>query len=330
MRKAQKSKKKAAKVVQSSVRPNLLEVTTSSIEEAPEVTRSSIKNPPVVTKSCTKNLPATTKSPVGTLASQPPVKKPPVVTQSSTKTLPATTKSSVDSLASRPAIEKPPEPTAAERFANRSMRPRRPRLHLVLGDSIAHRADIASRYHGDSVLNLAREQRETWASLLERLPDALVTWRTVAEAKGVMRGTAIVWLTGDDVYSGPEGSSKFDAEVLDPAVEAATVVIIEIQQWAEDILIFGPIARLAGETFGCPWERTAAYHMERSLAKLGLGVRVVYMGRNLTRKMGRKRHGLKGNDHWYLPDRVHLSAEGYAKLADSFLFPIWLTLKAAN
>ena len=70
---------------------------------------------------------------------------------------------------------------------------------------------------------------------------------------------------------------------------------------------------------GTSWERTAAYHLERTLSKLELGrvCRFLPLGRGLTRRMGRKKHGIKGCEAWFLPDGVHLSYEGYAKIADA-------------
>ena len=72
--------------------------------------------------------------------------------------------------------------------------------------------------------------------------------------------------------------------------------------------------------------------MERTLFKEGLSELgcIVHMGRALTRKMGRKRHGLKGCEVWYHPDGVHLSEEGYEKLARAGSFPEWLTIIIAG
>ena len=224
----------------------------------------------------------------------------------------------------------PAAATRAESLSRPSARgARRPRLHLVLGDSTAQRADITSRFRGDRVLNLARDT-ERWASLLDHLEADITTWQAVAAAKELKVGTVILWLTGDDVYGGNSGIARFDMELLESVSRAATDVITGLWKQAEAVLLFGPLARLASEVPGVTWESTGAYHLERNLSKLDLGVQLICLGRALTRKMGRHRHGLKGCDQWYLTDGVHLSPEGYAKLAEHGSFPVWLTLRSAN
>ena len=92
----------------------------------------------------------------------------------------------------------------------------------------------------------------------------------------------------------------------------------------------GPLPRLKGEVYGCYWNATAAYKLERTLLRNGPGnlATLVTLGRLLTRKIGRKRNGLKGCEKWFHRDRVHLSREGYAKLAGASAFPDWLVMKA--
>ena len=43
--------------------------------------------------------------------------------------------------------------------------------------------------------------------------------------------------------------------------------------------------------------------------------------------MGRKRHGIKGCEGWFVPDGVHLTRDGYERVADAGAFPVWLMLR---
>ena len=218
-----------------------------------------------------------------------------------------------------------PEPG---RFGN-LFRKRRPRLHLLVGDSVARRASLGSRFAGDQVLNRARGG-ETWSSLMQHLDTTVVSWQTVAAAEQLLPGTLIIWLTGNEAYSRLSWLSNFDRELLDTVGRTATAVIFKSRRLAEEVLVLGPLPRLAGEIAEASWESTAAFHLERTLLKLEVKFQFITLGRALTRKMGRNRHGLRGCETWFHTDGVHLSAAGYMKLADAAALPVWLVLGAAS
>ncbi|KAF0290294.1 hypothetical protein FJT64_011510 [Amphibalanus amphitrite] len=201
-------------------------------------------------------------------------------------------------------------------------------LHLLLGDSIANRAGLASRFPKDQVLNRARGG-ETWRSLFDRVEDDIAVWQVATTAMGKQRGEIIVWLTGNDVYSRLSRMSSFTAESLTAIGLLAEVLVKRLRSHTSSVLLLGPLPRLAGEVIGTTWEATAAYHLERTLLKAQLDpvARVLPLGRALTRKMGRKRHGLMGCNRWYQQDGIHLNRDGYEKVADAGSFPVWLTLK---
>ena len=210
----------------------------------------------------------------------------------------------------------------------RRRRRRRPRLHLVLGDSVAKRASITSRYFEDKMLNRS-QGGETWSSLLERLDLEISAWQTAAAALGIIPGSVVIWLTGNDVYSRESGMANFNLDQLFRIGRSARAAVMRLRRAADRVTILGPLPRLAGEVWGATWESTAAYHMERTLLKEGLEEHaiIIPLGRALTRKMGKKKQGLKGCQQWFCPDGVHLSPEGYLKLSDCL--PVWLLLKAA-
>ena len=217
------------------------------------------------------------------------------------------------------------DPAASRGPRLQNLRQRRPRLHLVVGDSIARRANIGSRFKGDRIFCRANGG-ETWASLSKIMEHTLTAWQTAAAPEGLLPGNIIIWLTGNDVYSRRSLMSNFDAASLEEVGRTARSVIACFQQQADEVLVLGPLARLAGEATGITWEFTAAYHLERTIHKLECKCKFIPLGRALTRKVSKNRHGLKGCEDWYRPDGVHLPPAGYAKLADAGTFPIWLTL----
>ena len=206
---------------------------------------------------------------------------------------------------------------------------RQGQLHLLLGDSIPKRAVFSTKQPGDLVLNRS-EGGESWLSILERIDRYITSWLTAAAASGLNPGKAIVWLTGNDVYSRATGLARFTDESLREIGRAARVVVQRLRTHATEVVILGPLPRLAGDLYGCTWNSTAAYKLERTLIRNGPGdiATIITLGRLLTRKMGRKRNGIKGCEMWFHPDGVHLSPEGYSKLAGADAFPDWLVMRA--
>ena len=208
---------------------------------------------------------------------------------------------------------------------------RRPRLHLLLGDSIAIKAAVASGFDDDGMLCRA-QSGDTWQRLLGHLESDIAVWQMEAAASGLLPGSVLVWMSGNDVYSRLTGLAQINREHLDRVGLAARTVASRLRGLADRVYLLGPLPRVAGELRGTTWEATAAYHLERTLLWLNLGdsVQLVPLGRQLTRKMGRRRHDIHGTEAWYTEDGVHLSKEGYAKLADAISLPVWLTFRAAK
>ena len=206
---------------------------------------------------------------------------------------------------------------------------RQGQLHLLLGDSIPERAVFSTKQPGDQILNRS-QGGATWFSVLERIERYNTSWLTAAAALGLNPGKAIVWLTGNDVYSRTTGLARYSDDSLKEIGRAARVVVQRLRTHADEVVILGPLPRLAGDLYGCTWNSTAAYKLERTLICNGPGdiATIVTLGRLLTRKMGRKRNGLKGCEMWFRSDGVHLSPEGYCKLAGADAFPDWLVMKA--
>ena len=84
----------------------------------------------------------------------------------------------------------------------------RGKLHLLIGDSVARYSGMRSRINADRLLNLSRGGA-TWASVALQLPELMDEWRRVAAAEERRLGTAVVWLTGNDVYDRLSGLPSF-------------------------------------------------------------------------------------------------------------------------
>ena len=208
-------------------------------------------------------------------------------------------------------------------------RDRRPKLHLLLGDSIARRAMISSRLPNDGIYSRARGG-ETWDGVKSHLTADINAWEIAAAAEGLSKGLIIVWLTGNDAYS----PLSYLADWNDDRKLALKAKIGPITRSLErhtpyGVLVLGPLPRMAGEVAGDRWEETAAYKLERTTMKSNLGrrTRVVPLGRALTTKMSKKNHGMLGVEKYFCEDGVHLSRAGYGRLQDSV--PVWLRLGAA-
>lgn len=206
---------------------------------------------------------------------------------------------------------------------------RLPKLHLLMGDSVARNSGMHSRVLADAFLDRTWGGA-TWKSLADHLPGLLQDWTREATRRGRRLGAAVVWLSGNDVYSRASGLPSYsEGSLLDISVVAGDITDALLRM-AEQVTVLGPLPRLACETPGVPWERTAAFHLERRLVhQLPSEVYKVCWGRQLTRKFGGRSSCFEGCSRWYAEDRIHLSPLGYSKLADSSEFPIWLRMSAA-
>lgn len=125
------------------------------------------------------------------------------------------------------------------------------RLHLLLGDSIARDSGLKAADAADEVLHRALGGA-TWASTLRRLPEDLAAWRSAAATFGMDLGQAIVWLSGNDVYSRLTGLSNKDRSHLENVMSLAQRVVRELQKNTPDVTILGPLPRFGGESAPAP------------------------------------------------------------------------------
>ena len=192
---------------------------------------------------------------------------------------------------------------------------------------MANRAGIASRFRGDEVFNRT-EEGDTFTALVNHIEEDVSAWQAAAETQCRLLGSVVIWMTGNDVYGGLVGGPyKSEDNLIEIGVAVKWVAAL-LQPLAESVVILGPLPRLSVDIVDTNWEATGAYHLERTLTKVKLGERVRFLtiGRTLTRKIGRMRHGMRGCEARFEEDGVNLTREGYDKLADATWFPVWLTM----
>ena len=218
------------------------------------------------------------------------------------------------------------EPGTSSRSRSRS--PLRSRgvgqLHVVLGDSIARRANFQSTDQGDEVFDRSRGGA-TWSSVLQNLQKDLDDRLAAAQAFGMDPGHCAIWLSGNDVYSRVTGLPNKGMSHLCDVGQVAKLVIAKAETLNDQVFVLGPLPRYCSDLVGSTWESTAAYHLERTLLKtsLGSGTHFVRLGRALTKKISHSRSGMsEGCLPWFAPDRLHLSPLGYQKLSTHM--PAWL------
>ena len=199
-----------------------------------------------------------------------------------------------------------------------------PPLHVVLGDSVARDSGLHSSRVQDSVVNLARGGA-TWTSLAKDLPELASEWKQRAGEERRRLGSAVVWLTGNEVYNHHTGLYSISEAVLEPMAEYACEVTEALLGLAEAVIVLGPIARPSYELLPVKWEETAAFLADRRLIhSLPKEVIFVSLGRQLTKKLYKKHHVVSDCWSWYQRDGVHLARYGYVKVARAPGLPEWL------
>ena len=170
----------------------------------------------------------------------------------------------------------------------------------------------------------------TWASTLKRLDEDIPFWERASCGTRLPKGTAILWLSGNDVHSRHSGAGiKDDDHLAGIALDLRSVVLKLAEAGAQSVVILGPLPRFRAHLDGIAWEKTASYKMERMSMKtlyatgkqLECPVYFAAMGRQLTKKMF-GRHSVRESCREWFRDDVHLNATGYAKVAD--VMPVWL------
>ena len=194
-------------------------------------------------------------------------------------------------------------------------------LHVLIGDSIARDAPFRVR-RPDQLLRLTTGGM-TWARLpVER---HLHRWREEASTRGLRVGVAVVFLTGNDVYARRRGAADLPTDAHWDVLQKTVVrCVAALAAAAERVILLGPLPRFATDA-GKPWERTAAYHLERHvghwISDLGMpNVSQVDLGRRLTHRV-KKRHVVNSSKE-FRSDGLHLSEYGYHKI--SAKVPEWL------
>ena len=154
---------------------------------------------------------------------------------------------------------------------------------------------------------------------------SLIQWQSAVTAQGRVRGTAIIWLTGNDCYSRFSELRSFSDEKLEEVSLHAIHVTGRLLRMSERVIVLGPLPRMSGELMGAQWVPCAAYHLERRLLHcLPAPVIFVPLGRQLTKKSAKKHCVTLNCLMWYKHDRTHLSEAGHRKLADDL--PVWLNM----
>ena len=208
-------------------------------------------------------------------------------------------------------------------------------IHLLVGDSIGRDVGLGSRLRGDVMLNRCRGGA-TSGSILQHVDFDLAHWDVVAAAEQIPKGSAVYWVSANDVYSRYTGCGNIDPEQLEFCGMNVKWTIQRLLNHASRVVVLGPLPRLDGDLPGIAWEKTAAFHLERSVKRVveafveqegSVRVKFVPLGRYLTKKQG-GRHAMRMEcAEWYRDDRVHLSRAGYKKIADAEHLPVWLNFE---
>ena len=171
-------------------------------------------------------------------------------------------------------------------------------------------------------------------SVLAGLDTDIQHWELVLAAERLTRGSIAYWVTANDVYSKFTGYKSIDPYTLQKIGFAVTSTIKRIAAATDHVVVLGPLPRPDGDLAGIAWEKTAAYHLERTAKKVvdelnerqELRTRLTFvpLGRCLTKKQG-GRHAVREEcSRWYCDDRIHLNRAGYEKISDAEYLPLWL------
>ena len=205
-----------------------------------------------------------------------------------------------------------------------------PSLHLLAGDSVARDGGLQPADPRDRIFSQA-VGGATWASLDRELSEIIRRWTAEAERQGRRKGVAIVWLSGNDVYSRISGLQSFTEERLDRIAERAQRVVARLLDETNEVTVLGPLPRPSADLIDLRWEDSGSYQLDRALYhRLPRGATFVPLGRQLTKKEHKKHVLTRSCLMWYRYDRTHLSTAGYKKLANARSWPSWLQLRPGH
>lgn len=192
-------------------------------------------------------------------------------------------------------------------------------LHLLLGDSMAMRLGRRMGVCPPHILLERPRSGNTWQKLAGSLGSDVDCWREAAAAFGCQLGTAVIWLSGNDLY--PKTGVAPPLEELEAVV---TRTVHALSQVATSVMVLGPLPRYKFDA-GMAYVDCPAYQHERQLVRILRdmeGVDFIVLGRSLTKTFGGWR--IVGRDSLLLfaEDGTHLSATGEDKILSRL--PAWL------
>ena len=229
--------------------------------------------------------------------------------------------------------KRPASPDGSGPIGKRVLRSDSPpvgRMHLLVGCSIAKASKMDAV--GDDMVVIRARSGETWTRLHHTLPEHIAEWRRAASAFGLPLGSVIFWLSGNDGYERWTGQNVFTTmptNEVEDLERAIAETINAARASASSVLVVGPLPRIAYD-ITLPWELTASYKLDRKTKIVTTEDEFVSVGKALTKKMGRKSRHLITEEcrRWFDVDGIHLSPEGYKKVAEVQKFPPWLVLRA--
>ncbi|KAF0290216.1 hypothetical protein FJT64_011522 [Amphibalanus amphitrite] len=199
------------------------------------------------------------------------------------------------------------------------------RLHLLLGCSIARDAGLGTRDEDDMMLNLA-VGGNTWQRAALRLHSDLQAWRKAATAFGLDPGTIVLWFSGNEAYDRRTGANLLVDAPRGPLEAVIRGVLYAVRAVAPTVVL-GPLPRFWVDRM-LPWEHTAAYRLDRKVKESAAEGEFVSLGKSFTTKMSKRHVVLDKARAWFRRDGVHLTREGYCKVAAVDTFPTWLRMDA--
>lgn len=196
-------------------------------------------------------------------------------------------------------------------------------IHLLLGCSIARRARLSVAVD-DMLLNRARSGN-TWRRLKNKLEGDLWHWRQAAAAFGMRCGAIIIWLSGNEAYDRETGANVLAGEPRGPLEEVIQEVLEKVRAASATVRLLGPLPRFYVDRL-LRWEATAAYRLDRKVKEAARPGEFCSLGKSLTKKLNGRHVVVEDARRWFAEDRIHLSREGYRKIAGVELFPRWLRM----
>ncbi|KAF0307889.1 hypothetical protein FJT64_020845 [Amphibalanus amphitrite] len=153
-----------------------------------------------------------------------------------------------------------------------------------------------------------------------------VAWRKAATAFGLDPGTIVLWFSGNEAYDRRTGANLLVDAPRGPLEAVIRGVLYAVRAVAPTVVL-GPLPRFWVDSM-LPWEHTAAYRLDRKVKESAAEGEFVSLGKCFTTKMSKRHVVLDKARAWFRRDGVHLTREGYCKVAAVDTFPTWLSMDA--